>query len=243
MNTRTSPSRNAFTLIELLVVMGIISVLAGMVMPSLGTAREKGRRIDCTNNLYQIGLALTMYCDDFGEYLPNNTPTGMADSVYTGASTHRIRGPVSFNIGLGKLVPYYVKDVRVFGCPSNNPYLPKVVQNAWREAGNVESAYLWRETDAGLNFRKLSMNQRTPALILDNADTSGAWGDGHSFEWTNVWFVPGHVRGYNNVRSVYKESNPTPPPAWTNINTRFSHDQTPEVIDVVWENADRYGRE
>jgi prepilin-type N-terminal cleavage/methylation domain-containing protein len=237
------PRTSAFTLIELLVVMGIIGILAGMIMPSLGTAREKGRRIDCVGNLHQIGLALTMYCDDYGEYVPNNTPAGLPNSVYTGTSTHRIRGPAGFNIGLGKLAPAYTRDVRIFGCPSNNPYQPKVVQNAWRESGNVESAYLWRETDATLTHKKLSMNQRTPAFIMDNADVTGGWGDGHSFEWTNVWFIPGYVRGYNNERHALKDANPTPPPNWTNINTRFSHDQTPEVIDVIWENADRLGRE
>lgn len=235
--------RSAFTLIELLVVMGIISILAGMIMPSLGSAREKGRRIGCVNNLDQIGKGLTMYCDDYGEYIPNNTPTGVPNSIYTGTSTHRIRGPAGFTIGLGKVVSSYIKDVRVFGCPSNNPYQDKVVQDAWRGTGNVESAYLWRETDAGLTHRKLNMNQRTPAFIMDNSDLTGAWGDGHSCEWTNIWFIPGNVRGYSNEKYVLKESNPTPPPAWININTRFTHDETPEVIDVVWENADKLGRE
>lgn len=62
--------RRCFTLIELLVVIGIISVLASMLLPSLSRSRAVAKQTFCKNNQRQLGLAMTLYRGDSDGYFP-----------------------------------------------------------------------------------------------------------------------------------------------------------------------------
>jgi prepilin-type N-terminal cleavage/methylation domain-containing protein/prepilin-type processing-associated H-X9-DG protein len=72
----------AFTLIELLVVIAIIGILAAMLLPALGRAKESGKRISCLNTLRQMGLASRLYVDDNNGYYPPRSQTNRWPNLF-----------------------------------------------------------------------------------------------------------------------------------------------------------------
>jgi prepilin-type N-terminal cleavage/methylation domain-containing protein/prepilin-type processing-associated H-X9-DG protein len=105
------PSRcSAFTLIELLIVIAIIALLAAILFPVFGRARENARRSSCQSNLKQIGLGIAQYTQDYDEmmmrsfYGPGN---GISDSNTT-----------TIYKWMDAAYPY-IKSEQIYSCPSD----------------------------------------------------------------------------------------------------------------------------
>jgi len=104
-----------FTLIELLVVIAIIAILAAMLLPALGRAREKARQNVCRSNLVQLGRAVAMYAGDHDERL-----VPFSD-CYTAWNWHTTSGVADQKANFWHSILQrlqYIKDPNVFKCPT-----------------------------------------------------------------------------------------------------------------------------
>lgn len=107
--------RGGFTLIELLIVVAIIALLAAILFPVFGRARENARRAACLSNLKQIGLATMQYAQDYDEKLPARGIT--ASGVHWIQSFADASVYNSFPNYLGSILPY-AKTALIFACPT-----------------------------------------------------------------------------------------------------------------------------
>jgi prepilin-type N-terminal cleavage/methylation domain-containing protein len=97
-------SHTAFTLIEILVVLAVIGILAAILFPVFGRARESARRVTCISNVKQIALAVTQYAADNSDHLP---PVAY-------------RTPGGEDVEWPELLEPYLKTQQVLRCPSDS---------------------------------------------------------------------------------------------------------------------------
>ncbi len=100
-------ARSGFTLIELFVVIAIIAILAALLFPVFGQARERARQAACLSNVKQIGLSLSLYVQDFDEKMPADV------------SVPPINGGSAGSMPYDRQVWPYLKNDQVYACPSD----------------------------------------------------------------------------------------------------------------------------
>jgi prepilin-type N-terminal cleavage/methylation domain-containing protein len=179
---------SGFTLIELLVVIAIIAILAAILFPVFGAAREKARSTSCLNNLKQLGTANQLYMNDWDDHFVATTKTGW-DTIK--------EWPVALK--------NYVKSDGVLRCPSDDGLPSTVDPPAQVKPGQsiyeaVSSSYWY---NIGLINKEegdvLPCDDPTDVLLfievwLWHKNNRKVWADGRAEPARNWCFLDGHAK-------------------------------------------------
>ena len=133
----------AFTLIELLVVIAIIALLLAILMPALQRVREQAREQVCKSHLRSIGYAIVMYLDENDYKMPDfHTHTSACNGHLWYGSRGNLLKAGDDRSYWGVIYHDYVKEPKLFGCPSFKNFSQIVAQEMLYRAGEVDnSAY------------------------------------------------------------------------------------------------------
>lgn len=208
----TGPGRPAaavgFTLIELLMVITIIAVLASLLLPALGRAKESARSAQCLSQLRQIGLAVRLYADDYEDEFPRSQHSAFTFGQATWGRA--IAEQLS-----QKSITWTNLIQGVYHCPSDRRRAPwSYGQNVYFELNPENDDYLgapqvWRRVASVPHPSATILHAETPGTVdhimphfwMAMADATDV--DQHRHQKrSNYNFVDGHAEA-RNLGSTY----------------------------------------
>ena len=127
-----------FTLIELLVVIAIIAILASLLLPALGRAKDKAHSIQCVNNSRQIGMAFLLYAEDNAQHLPD-----LYTKAWTGNNVEAGGDWWFQSLSKGRYLTATSVSNNVWHCPAvRDKDIQTVFGARWEGYGPVESTII-----------------------------------------------------------------------------------------------------
>jgi len=234
-------SRSGFTLVELLVVIAIIGVLVGLLLPAVQAAREAARRMSCSNNFKQIGLAIHNYHSAYKQLPTQGAGTGenIVPAHYAHNNSTRNNQCLSFIVGI---LPFMEQQAlwEEISHPStfdlSNPGTPFVGANGgpWPAMGPTPSLYRTGGSgDSFQNDRYRPWMTEIPTLRCPSDPGTGRPAGGR----TNYAACMGDSHNWSHTGVPHYNLNPNPG-AWKVLYTQaaergfFAHRSVTKFRDI-----------
>jgi prepilin-type N-terminal cleavage/methylation domain-containing protein/prepilin-type processing-associated H-X9-DG protein len=183
--------RHGFTLIELLVVIAIIAILAAILFPVFAQARSKARQAACLSSLKQLGLAVSLYAQDYDEAFPIATAWGPRWGPTDFKTNPQYLSPNPDANQQGLIEPY-LKNTPIWFCPNVSPDIVSPGGFTYRRNGTT---YIWNHRTAANHL----ISGRRQARIARPAEAPVIW-DMPYWGYPNPWNLqPAHSVGINVV--------------------------------------------
>lgn len=213
MFTKASAGKTGFTLIELLVVIAIIALLLSIVVPSLKKAKKHARRLVCTSNHKQIGVALISYAVENDQKFPDHPGQGGNGSPYW---------YVNYQNNLADQILTHIGDTpEVFICPlAPNGILPP--DRELTESGRWNFYYM-------ANYENEAFDYISPVTSGEASGTDGLWSE-HTADVGPDW---GNIRASHASGSVEIYPNLDEHPEYGDSYLQWSFLDIAQVDDVT----------
>ena len=211
--TRSSVGASAMSLIELLCVIAIITLLAALLLPALGHAKARARRIQCIDHLHQTGVGFVSFANEHNGQFPMAVPGSADGSLELARSGYLLQGDFYFSFRHFQAASNELVTPKLMICPADT----RLPATSFATLSNTNLSYFIGVNAEFVRPTSILAGDRNLTNDYTTSGTLVRLGQNHALRWTaelhrfkgNLLFSDGHVEQKNNL-VLFPTGGPVP---------------------------------